>query len=325
MQSCSILFKFALHSLACSYHTGIEAIDRHTPRNPRYRAAVQGVHPDGCPAGLRYGRHVGGAAVEEEDIPAFHCYTGGVDNWKKRLHTHDRLCDHSDEADLSEVHKSSEDRVGILGMKIGKEEVIAVSCVWSKRCYCIRLLSFEPERTHVAFQSDRYYPRVMCQGQEGQMFVVHSVSDTPVIQLDCSTKTFHHLKTIHTSLKGCGSLAYISKRNLVVVCAVSEGVRAISCESKEQVWEVKGQVEGAELKPHGLAYHPGLDVVFVADGANLRFVILNGEDGSLRQVVPQPEGKKLGAYYSPCFHNGQMILHQGFANDTQKVSYFSVE
>ncbi len=209
--------------------------------------------------------------------------------------------------------------VYLLGVMIGGRELLAVSCP----CDVIRLLEPETGDVSTAFSDTRYRPGRMCPGETGQMYVVHAVKPTPVLQLSCSTTNFSLMRTIQTGMERYYSICYIPIHRLIVISDHSPGIiRAMSCESEEVVWEVKGQVEGVECHPHGMVHSPALDALFVADGNNTRILVLNPGDGSLRQELPLDQ--KMGGIGNLYLSYDQLIVHH-HAEGKVKVSVFRLE
>ncbi len=245
----------------------------------------------------------------ESASPALHFYSCSTSGLQK-LKSVEKLCQH-------------ENTVYVLGLLRGKKELLAVGC---PHCGVIRLIDVESGEVSVAFHDGSHYPGGMCLGEAGDMFAVHSVKGPKaILQLNCSTAEFSLIRSIKSGMMTYYSVCYIPVHKLIVISAHSPGViRAMSCESEKVVWEVKGQVDGVECDPHGMAHSPAQDALFVADGSNTRILVLSPRDGSLRQVLPLDH--KIGIVVELCLHNDQLVVqHSGFDCDEYQISLFSLE
>ncbi len=209
----------------------------------------------------------------------------------------------------------------VCGVIQREKELLAMCCA---DCYVIRLYNLETGDVSTPFNNPRYYPGPMCRGDEGEMYVVHRVTGFPILQLNCSTVPFEIKKTIQSGMESLHSICYIPGYKLIVVSTTSapKKIRAVSVESEEVKWEVKGEVEGKQCNPHGTIFSSPDDALFVADGGNTRILVLNPWDGSLRQVLPLDQ--KMGATWELCLHNRHLVVHH-VSDRKQKISYFSLK
>ena len=241
----------------------------------------------------------------EADSPALHIYNGSSDSWRKdRRQT--GFCEYSD------IH--------LLPLIVQKKQLLAVSC-WE--CKNINLHNMQTRETTTAFQDPRYFPGPMTQGDEGQIYVVHMVRGPRLIlQLNCAQQQFTLQKTIQSGMERCFDVGYIPSHQLVIVSSIVLGVvRAVSCDTGEKVWEVRGEIQGEKCESHGIVYSPGHQAFLVADGKNTRILVLNPVDKTVRQVVKLSE---VGIVWELCLHNQQLVVHHGNEIIGDKISFFSI-
>ena len=98
-------------------------------------------------------------------------------------------------------------------------------------------------------------------------------------------------------------------------------IRAVSAETGDKVWEVKGEVDGKMCSPHGMLFSPQHQALLVADGRNRRVLVLHPGDGSHLQTIQLDQ--KMGAITELCLHQNKLVVQHN-ARDKEYVSYFSV-
>ena len=110
--------------------------------------------------------------TSDEASPAFHIFSLTSAGWKK-LRGVKCLCDHD---------------VYILPVNINNREKLAVSC-WN--CQSIKLYNLDTLEVTTAFHDPKYYPTVLCHGENGKLFAMNGVKgDEKALELDCSEETF---------------------------------------------------------------------------------------------------------------------------------------
>ena len=99
---------------------------------------------------------------------------------------------------------------------------------------------------------------------------------------------FDKSKTIQSRMQSLSDICYLPNINCIALSNWRDHVvKAIHCETGEEVWEVKGEVEGVAWRPHGFLYSPEHQSLLVCDTSdNGRLVVLNPRDGSVRQIIP---------------------------------------
>ena len=249
--------------------------------------------------------------TSEETAPAFHIFSPTSAGWKK-LREEKRLGDHNN--------------VYILPITVNNKERLAVSC-W--RCNKIKLCNLDILQVTTAFNNPKYYPGVMSLGENGKLYVVHSLKvDKQAMELDCSEETFSGPnKILLSGMEQYHSMYYIpSPHRLIVFACFSDDdpdntIRAVSSETGEKVWEVKGEVNGTRCDPHGLLFSPQHQTLLVADGNNCRVLVIHPRDGSVLQTIQlEPQ---MGSIWELCLHQNKLAVHHN-AVGKEKVSYFSV-
>ena len=243
--------------------------------------------------------------TSEQTPAAFHLYNPSTGFTK--LPEVKGLCEH--------------DSQKLLPVTMNNKELLAVSCF---DCEMIRLLDVETRDVTVAFQDSRFYPGRMSHGEGDVMYVVHAVKGAkPVLELNTAQVPFTGpVTTIQSGMEEYFGLCYIpSPHRLIVLSRVSEPrtIRAVSLETGEKVWEVKGEVDGVECYPHGMLFSPQHQVLLVADGWNCRLLVLHPGDGSHLRTI-QFDRETINEL---CLHQNKLVVrhHDG---PRVKVSYFSI-
>ena len=241
-----------------------------------------------------------------DDSPGLHIYNGSSDSWEK-----DRIkvafCENTNYINF------------LLPVTVQQQQLLAVSYF---DCEKIRLYNMKTREITTAFHDPRYYPGCMCQGEADQIYVVHSVKGRfPILQLNCSQPQFTLEKTIQSQMEKYYAFCYIPSHRLIVVSDLNL-VRAVSCDTEEKVWELKGEVQDTQCNPFGMVYSPDHQALLVADGRNSRVLVVNPGDGSVRQVVQL--GADVGCVSELCLHNQLLVVHHTDDGHTHKVSFFSI-
>ena len=247
--------------------------------------------------------------TSDETPPAFHIFSLTSTGWKK-LREVKRLCDH--------------DRVNILPVNIKNKEELAVSCF---DCQSIKRYNLDTLQVTTAFHDPKYYPGFMCHGENGKLYIMHGVKgDTKVLELDCSGETFSGpSKIIPFRIETYYSLNNIpSPHNVLIFTLWDESIiRALSAETGEMVWEVKGEVDGKTCDPHGTLYSSQHQALLIADGRNCRVLVLHPQNGSHLQTIGLQLDQERKVTVELCLHQNQfLILYRG--GNQEKISYFSI-
>ena len=108
-----------------------------------------------------------------------------------------------------------------------------------------------------------------------------------VMVMDCTEAKFKAKKTVKINAKLCNKMSYVPVPHKILVLNNPFGekpsVKAVSCETWDARWTVRGPAEGRQLSPWGLVFSPGHNSLFVGDYC--RVVVLSPSDGSVRQII----------------------------------------
>ena len=246
--------------------------------------------------------------TSDETPPAFHIFSLTSTGWKK-LRNMKRLCDH--------------DCVNILPVNIKNKEQIAVSCLY---CQSIKLYSLDTLQVTTAFHNPQYYPSSMCHGENVKLYVVHAVEGAAAkaLELGYSEEAFSRPnKIIQSGMNKFSILHYIpSPHKVLIFPSWKESIiRAVSVETGEMVWEVKGKVDGKTCEPHGALYSSHHQALLIADGENCRVLVLHPRDGSHLQTIQLD--REIVATIELRLHQNKVILWHRDGNQ-EKISYFAI-
>ena len=211
----------------------------------------------------------------------------------------------------------------LLPVTMNNKELLAVSC---RLCQMIRLLDVENEDVTIAFHDSRFYPGRMSHGEGDVMYVLHSVKGAkPVLELNTAQVPFTGpVRTIKSGMKMYFGMCYIPSPHRLIVLSDNYDpgiIRAVSAETGEKVWEVKGEVDGVECEPNGMLFSPQHQVLLVADGRNCRLLVLHPGDGSHLQTIQLD--REMDVIAELCLHQNKLVVHH-HAGRKVKVSYFSI-
>ena len=243
----------------------------------------------------------------DEIPPAFHIFSLTSTGWKK-LREVKRLCDH--------------DIVNILPVNIKNKEQLAVSCF---ECETIKLYNLDTLQAITSFHNLKYYPASMCHGENGKLCVVHGIKgDTKVLELDYSGEPFSGpSKIIPFRINRYYGLYYIPSPHKLLIITLWEysTIQAVSAETGETVWEVKGEVDGKMCEPHGTLYSSRHQALLIADGRNRRVLVLEPQDGSHLQTIQLDQ--ETGVIIELCLHQNKVVMFHT-AGSREKISYFAI-
>ena len=245
--------------------------------------------------------------TSDEAEAAFHIYNQTSAGWKK-VKQIKRLCEH--------------DGVDFLPINVNNKEQLAVSCF---HCRTIKLYNLDTLDATIAFHDPKYYPGPMCHGENGKLYVMHSVKGgVPVLELDCTTLLFTGpSQIIQSGMETLYSIYYIPSPHKLLVFSENNLsiIRAVSAETGEKVWEVRGEVDGKMCYPHGMLFSPQHQVLLVADGRNSRVLVLHPGDGLHLQTIQLDQ--EMGTIWEMSFHQNKLVVSH-HDDSTHHVSCFSV-
>ena len=170
-------------------------------------------------------------------------------------------------------------------------------------------------------------PEEMCHGEKGRIYVVSMVENCPVLQLDCTSVPFTVTKKISTGLENYNDVFYIpSTKAIAISHHPASLVRVFSTDTKEKIWETKGEVDGDIWRPSCMTHAQKLQRLIITDLKERRLIVLDPRDGSYLQTLPLPE--TVYSVRDMCLQGEDVIvlLHAEEASNNKKlhVSYFSI-
>ena len=167
---------------------------------------------------------------------------------------------------------------------------------------------------------------MMCKAEGDYVYIVNNVKGLSklILKAKCTpTKLIvDKIKTIHSGMGIILFVHYLTDVKCIAISSWSDHVvKAIHCETDEQVWEVKGEVAGVTWNPHGLCYSPEHQSLLVCDTSDEgRLVVLNPGDGSVLQVIPL----QLELPWHLSLHEGNIIVHNILLRRTQ-INVFNIK
>ncbi len=201
------------------------------------------------------------------------------------------------------------------------EARLAVSCI---NCEQIRSFNLTTKEIDVVFHQNYKYPGQMCLGEDGKIFVKQSQQGLqPILELEPLSKGYFISKMVESGLSDSAfCLCFVPKLLYIVLGYNRQGlIRAVARKTDTVMWELKGDVEGSQINPHGLVYLPSNEALLVADGKNTRILVLDAADGVLKQVIPLE--KSLGAMWDLFLHKDQLLVFH--ATNRLSVSFFKLD
>ena len=178
-----------------------------------------------------------------------------------------------------------------------------------------------------ALKEEWFYPGMMCKAEGDCIYITDNVTgpSRPILKAKCTPTelSLDQSKTIHSRIEMLKSICYLPDVKCVAISRWEDHVvKAIHCETDEQVWEVKSGVAGVTWKPHGLFYSPEHQSLLVCDTSDDgRLVVLNPNDGSVLQVIPLPV---LERPFYLSLYEGNIVVHNVASNRTQ-INVFNIE
>ena len=181
-----------------------------------------------------------------------------------------------------------------------------------------------------------FRPVNLCAGEPGKLWlfrlkVTEGTADNikhDVIELDCNgTKFTPTSRGFLIDLKRCSSFCYLPAPHnaLVFSDGKSKVLLSVDCESGEKLWELKGDVDGAEINPAGVTFSPQHQLILLADYHNSRVLALDPSNGSHLQTLALPE--ELGCTQFLSLHNEHLFVIIENRSETQRsfmLSCFSL-
>ena len=238
---------------------------------------------------------------QEDDPAAFHFYKNEKE--LQKVGTKSAPCRHNS--------------LFILPVVIKGNERLLVSC-W--QCRIIWFYNFDTGKFSIALKKEGFDPEQMCKAEGDYVYIVtHVKGPKPILKLKCTPTKLIVDKFINCKMDNFSSMCYLSDVKCLAISNKSEQiVKAIHCETSEEIWKVKREITGVTWKPHGLFYCPENQSLIVCDDG--RLMILNPKDGNVQRVLPVPN---FGRPISMSLHDGDLNMYSKKTNDT-KIYVFTI-
>ncbi len=224
---------------------------------------------------------------------------------------------------------------------LGGIELVAVAC---EECSDIKLIqlpsahsdeaeqgterdssSWEEEfpQPTARFASPKFSPSNICTGESERLLVFSRRGSHPVVlELDCSSgNVLEFAKPVEVGMKVTRGFCYAFTEKRLAVLSDTNIIRAVSCDTGDTVWEVKGEMDRAECNPTGLAFCDSTKTLYSCDGYNHRVLVLDSTDGKHVQTISLP--KDLGQIKELCFCAEDRFVVRHWASGEDRVSFFS--
>ncbi len=186
---------------------------------------------------------------------------------------------------------------GLLGVTVEGEGFLSVTC---GICSSVALVDLSSGEKKVAYQGgggdSDFRPVRVCQRDPGKLWMLE-IQDTDsgnkyeMKELDCSSSSFTPTgKGFPIEAMICLFVCYLPApyNALVYPNAGTDVLLSVDCESGERLWELKGEVDGAEINPAGVTFSPQHQLLLVADLKNKRILVVDPGSGSHLQSLPLP-------------------------------------
>ena len=232
--------------------------------------------------------------------PQFHVFN----SYGERHKTLDALCQHWS--------------INILSLKINGTQYLAVSCM---DCHKIRLYDTATKDVHVAFSDSFYRPGKMVLGPPGTLYSSHiSLGIDSVFEYDCTSIHFKKGDLIRDSvLDRLSDICYIPTMDALVLCSsTSSLVRAISCKTKNVLWELSGNIDNLPMKHSRMVYSDMLDTLFITNIIDGYTFVTEPINGSHMQTL------RRHFVFEASSNRDQLIMLYQDSDSILKISYFTV-
>ena len=212
-------------------------------------------------------------------MTAIHCYNF-KNGWKK-MGRKSLACGHN--------------QLFLLPMATENNEPLLVSCY---SCGVIWFCDVNGWKLSVTLYEDGLYPGQMCKAEEGYIFIVNHLKGTkPILKVLCTSSELiaDTTKIINSRIENINYFDFLPDVKSIVLSFGSDHVvKAIHCETGEDIWELKGEVAGLIWNPRGLLYSPEHSALLVYDTSDDgRLVVINLNDRSHLQTMLLPNLGKL--------------------------------
>ena len=126
----------------------------------------------------------------------------------------------------------------------------------------------------------------MCKAKGDYLYIVTDVKGpNPILKVKCSPTepTVDTIKTIQCRIDKFSFMYYLPDVCLAISFKSGDVVKPIHCDTDQEVWKVKGEVEGIK-KPHNFYYLQNHKSLHMCDSD--RLVILDPKNENVLRVLP---------------------------------------
>ena len=120
-------------------------------------------------------------------------------------------------------------------------------------------------------------------------------------------------------MRQLSDICYIPTMDALVLCSSTRShVRAISCKTKDVLWELLGNIDNLPMKPDRMVYSDTLDTLFLTNIIDGYTFAIEPMNGSHMQTL---HGHSIFEAWS---NRDQLIMLYQHSDSISKISYFSV-
>ncbi len=210
-----------------------------------------------------------------------------------------------------------------ISLLAGDGNYFAASCT---RCQVIRMSSVHGGNLLNGVDLKPNFPGAMMCGNVQNMYVVKRHEGVQVLEMDNTASAFTG-RIITPLIKPFNAVSFVQVPHKAIAFSSPKQsyMQAISVDENKLLWELHGEVDGAECDPRGMTFSPRHQALLVADGHNSRILALNPANGSHLQTV-QLNKTEIGTAIEVILvpQNRLMLVHQSPQQSCVKISYFNI-
>ena len=154
-------------------------------------------------------------------------------------------------------------------------DLVVMSCFLCRTIHVFDIIAHDGDSM---FDDDTvinpHRPHCMTAGESGEFYVIdhpmfYGYKRLKVMVMDCTEAKFKVKKTVKINAKLCNKITYVPVPILVLNNPFGEkpSIKAVSSETWDVRWTVRGPVEGRQLSPWGLVFSRVHDSLFVGTTA----------------------------------------------------------
>ena len=134
------------------------------------------------------------------------------------------------------------DGLFILPVEVNSNERLLLSC-WL--CHTIWFYDIKSKKFNVTLKKEAFYPEFMFKAEGDYVYIINRVKGpNPIVKVKCSPTelTVDMIKTIQCRIDKFSSMCYLPDVKCIAVSHWSDHVvKAIHCETGEEIWKLKGR------------------------------------------------------------------------------------